>query len=371
MVRFSDSDAQFQADVSAHLRGARDRRPNHRKAAVLFAIIALVYAGVVSGKLSGPLLACLMAFCQLLYLIVAMGIGHDASHRAFAQSARGNRIAGLVFDLVGINSWIWHYEHVISHHGTPNVTGHDVNLHGWGPLRLDPHSPLRWHHRYQHLYAWGLYSMASLYKVWIADFVGFVRAKSRPHLPDRPPRDAVVRLIVCKVFAVVVALFIPLWANTDTIAVLVGYVSGHLLAGLLMGAIFQPTHTNELVCWPVAHEDTVTGSYQAHILATTADFCVESRWITWLTGGLNIHAVHHLFPRLPHLQLRAAARIVREVAPKHDLQYRVFETWPQALASHYRALRALGRDGQPLVASQAGSGPSESLASRRDDSHHE
>src|SRR5690606_26010545 len=135
-----------------------------------------------------------------------------------------------------------------------------------------------------------------------------------------------------KLWAVFFALGLPLLVNGQAAFVLAGYVLGHVCAGLLMGAIFQPTHTNEKVTWRRPNADgVVPTSFEAHVLATATDFSVQSGWVTWLAGGLNIHAIHHLLPRLTHLELPRAARIIGEIAPKHGLRYQTFPTWREAL----------------------------------------
>jgi len=121
-----------------------------------------------------------------------------------------------------------------------------------------------------------------------------------PYLARRHPFGEWARLVGFKVWAVAFTFGIPFLANGNFRLVLTGYLIGHVCNGLLMGAIFQPTHTNELVCWPKPDSTgTLVTSFDEHVLSTTADFAVDSAWITWLAGGLNVHAVHHLFPKLP------------------------------------------------------------------------
>jgi linoleoyl-CoA desaturase len=293
-------------------------------------------------------------------LIAAMGIAHDTSHNALSKRPWLNRLGTHVFDALGVNSSIWHFDHVIAHHRAPNVSDYDANLTGWG-LRLDPRRPLRWYHAYQHFYAPLIYSLASLFKVYVGDFMAFTRARVGAYLPGKHSKAEVLRLIMWKTIALTFTLGLPLQRNAEGTAVLSGYVLGHLAAGLLMGAIFQPTHTNEYVRWPQADaQGRLDQSFDAHTLATTVDFCVDSPFVTWITGGLNIHAVHHMFPKLSHLELPRAAELVAARAPHHGLYYLRFKTWPSAIVSHLRALAKLGRvapedvprDGDIFAASQ-------------------
>ncbi len=346
-VRFAASQRSFRKEVLTALSSDPGRadaaRAQRLKGLALLAAIVSLNGLLVSGRLKGGWLLVCVALSQPMYLIAAMGIAHDASHNAFSKRPWLNRLGTHVFDVLGVNSYIWHFDHVIAHHRAPNVSHYDANLTGWG-LRLDPRRPLRWYHAYQHIYAPLIYSLASLFKVFVGDFLAFTRTQVGAYLPDKHSRMEVLRLLVWKTVALGITLFLPLFRNADLSTVLLGYVLGHLAAGLLMGAIFQPTHTNEFVRWPLTDaRGQLAHSFEAHTLSTTADFCVGSPWITWISGGLNIHAVHHMFPKISHLELPRVAQLVARIAPRHGLHYVRFESWRSAIRSHLRALARLGR----------------------------
>jgi linoleoyl-CoA desaturase len=358
-IRYQGSHANFRAAVLERLSGARASAAKfglarHR----LFlqpAAIGLDFALLVSGRLHGAALVGAEALLIVLCLIGALGVAHDASHGALRASKRLNRLGVFVFDLVGVNGYVWHFDHVVAHHSTPNVSRYDANLYGWGPLRLDPHAPLRSWHRYQHLYAWLVYATASLFKVYLGDFLAIGRTRADAYLPPRHSARELLRLFGFKAWSIGFTLVLP-WCTAGSPAlVLTGYFIGHACNGLLMGAVFQPTHTNTRVAWPRPSNDgRMPTSFDAHVLATAADFAVDSGWITWLAGGLNIHAVHHLFPGIPQLELPEAAAAVRALAHEYGLEYLTFPTWRAALVSHYRALKALGaRPGTSAEAAMA------------------
>lgn len=357
-LRYTRDHVAFRREVLAALGGddgpAAELAPARRKVLILGALVLSSYALLVSGLLEGPWLLACVALSQPIYLVTAMGIAHDASHGGLSRRGWLNRAGTFVFDLLGINGYIWHFDHVTAHHSAPNVSRYDANLYGWGPIRMDPYSPLRPWHRYQHLYAPFIYMLASLFKVFLGDFIAFTRTRVEAYLPEKHPRREIVRLVALKLWAIFLALGLPLWINGQLATVLAGYALGHACAGLLMGSIFQPTHTNEHVTWPrPAANGQLSSSFEQQVLATTADFSVDSGWVTWLAGGLNIHAVHHLFPKLTHLHLPRAAALVSAIAPRHGLAYRTFPTWRAAVASHFRALHRLGR-AAPETVSAAG-----------------
>jgi linoleoyl-CoA desaturase len=351
-IRYALRPETFRAEVRRRFRNERGsslHEAGYRKARALAALGAVTLIVLVFGR--APLLvAVATASLQIVCFFSALGVGHDASHGAFSRSRQTNRRGTWMFDLVGVSGYVWHFDHVVSHHAAPNVPRYDANLYVWGPLRLDPTAPLRPWHRFQALYAPVLYALASLFKLYVEDFAVLARSRPDAFLPPRHSSFQVGRIALSKTWATAFTLGLPLVLHrADAAYVLSGWFVGHLVVGTLMGAFFQPTHTNELVRHPRAtDEGNVALPWVEHVFATTVDFSIGNGWLTWLSGGLNVHAVHHLFPEVPHLELPRLARIVAEVAPRFGLHYRAFPTLLAALRSHYRALDALGRRAPPL-----------------------
>lgn len=66
-----------------------------------------------------------------------------------------------------------------------------------------------------------------------------------------------------------------------------------------------------------------TESFADRQLRTTTDvICPES--IGWIHGGLQLQVTHHLFPRLPRHNLKAASLLVKEFAAEQGLVYAEF-----------------------------------------------
>jgi hypothetical protein len=80
-------------------------------------------------------------------------------------------------------------------------------------------------------------------------------------------------------------------------------------------------------------------------LATSMDIDCWS-CLDWVHGGLQFHAIHHLFPRLPRHRLRALVPVVRALANKHGADYHVRSPRARAcacgveIASHADSARA-------------------------------
>lgn len=101
----------------------------------------------------------------------------------------------------------------------------------------------------------------------------------------------------------------------------------------------------ELADFPAAPPpgQTLKEDFAAHQVDTTVDFARGNPLLTWFLGGLNYQVEHHLFPKVCHIHYPALSKIVEETAARHGVRYRACVTLRDALASHYRHLRKLGR----------------------------
>jgi len=114
-------------------------------------------------------------YCILLGFVstcVAYNICHDAAHGTFSSNKMINNIIYyFTFNMLGTNAYLWKIRHQHAHHIFPNVPGCDVDIEGNNILRLGPHSPWKEKYKYQVFYAPILYSIYTLYWVFIKDFV--------------------------------------------------------------------------------------------------------------------------------------------------------------------------------------------------------
>jgi linoleoyl-CoA desaturase len=76
-------------------------------------------------------------------------------------------------------------------------------------------------------------------------------------------------------------------------------------------------------------------------MRTTVNFANSSPGWNWFSGGLNHQIEHHLFPSVSHTHYPAIRQIVRSTAREFELPYKQFDTYGEALTSHYRFLRKL------------------------------
>ncbi|MCP4440992.1 MAG: hypothetical protein GY810_18880 [Aureispira sp.] len=311
-------------------------------------ILSGMWIGLYTMLLTGHLPCAFLVLSMVLFHFVLFQLAltaHDGSHNAVSSNPKTNKWIYRIFDLAGVNSYLWEFDHVISHHGLPNVSGYDSNMYMYPAIRLDPYAPKKWFHRYQHIYALFMYAHATLFKVFLADFVNFKRERIGMIEVGKHPNKELFYLIGTKAFAISYIYIIPfLFISAPAWQIILSMYVGHLVSGIALGLIFQVTHTNLLVSQVKPnHQGKISHSYEEHVFSTTADFAVHNKVIAWMTGGLNIHAVHHMFPNMSQMHLPQIAKIVRKTCTEHNVPYLEFPTWRTAISSHFQALKQLGQ----------------------------
>lgn len=289
----------------------------------------------------------------MLGLAVVMGLGiagigfavaHDAIHGAYSERPRVNALIGSSMDLIGGSSYMWKITHNVIHHTYTNIHGTDEDLAVSPLLRLSPHAPRRWFHRWQHWYALGLYGLTTMFWVFIKDWKYLLARDLGPYKDKRHAARDVAGMLLGKAFyygwSVVlpfVVIDLPWWQ------VALGILVVHLTAGVTLGIVFQLAHVVEATSHPEPDAGgAMPQSWVVHELATTANFAPGNRFLSWYVGGLNFQVEHHLFPKVCSQHYPAIAPIVRDLAAQHGLPYHSNPTFREAVRSHLRTLRTFG-----------------------------
>lgn len=125
-----------------------------------------------------------------LFLAIALGMNmafigfnicHDALHGSYSSRPWINNTLGFLFNVIGANVYIWKITHNKIHHTYTKIVGHDGDLEiAPGVVRVaatEMHRPI---HRYQHIYAFLLYSLASVSWFFKKDYKKFFQKKNWP-----------------------------------------------------------------------------------------------------------------------------------------------------------------------------------------------
>jgi linoleoyl-CoA desaturase len=310
-------------------------------------IIGFLFAGSYFLLLSNLLSERLMLGVALLFgvsqVLIAFNIAHDASHGALFKNQKLNRIFSYCFNLIGVNRYIWDIKHNVSHHSFTNIPGYDMDIEQIKIARLVENAELRWFHRYQHVYVPLLYPFASLYMVFIKDFQMFMTKKyGNNHYEGHSSREYLI-LFFSKLFYFTYALLLPMiFIKLVWWKILAGFFLMHFVVGTFLAIILFPVHALDDSPFPEPAENgEIDNSWAVHQVETSTNFGVDNQLLFWLSGGLNTHVVHHLFPSICHIHYYDLTKIIREVALKHNVPFRDNSIF-KALSSHLALLKMMG-----------------------------
>jgi len=330
------------------------KNADHRmvvKTIAMFLIYFIPYFVILLAGLHNwaMLLCCMVMGLGLSGL--GFSVGHDANHGAYSKYPFWNHLLGYSFNIIGGSSFTWKVQHNILHHTYTNIYEMDEDIHDKPFLRLSPHGKLSNYHRYQHWYAFILYSLATVSWVLVKDFRQLL-SYNKNGLTQRSghkPTQELITMITSKSLYLLYMVIIPLivlpnpWWH-----IVIGFIVVHMIAGFVLTIVFQLAHVVE---GPTHHKPTPTGTMEntwaIHQLMTTANFAKNNRLLSWFVGGLNFQIEHHLFPHICHVHYKAISEIVKKTAAEFNLPYYDQPSFRYALSSHLKILKKLG-SGDPI-----------------------
>jgi linoleoyl-CoA desaturase len=351
MPRYRTRDSAFYVALRQRVaKYMQDNRLSRHAGARMFGKTALIFGAffssyglIVTNHFTGVALVFALVFMHFSLFLTTIGVAHDATHYSYFKSRRANEAMWIIFDLLGVNSHFWVKTHVHSHHHAPNVALFDSAIDSFSIVRLHPKTKRHPVARYQHLYMFVIYGLATLYQCYVLELVSLKKNFIGFRHGSRRSRVNIAKIYFFKLFMAGYSLLLPLAVvNAPWWQIALGCLAGHFVCGTTIGIVFMTTHLAEDTMFPEADEDDCLPQPHAeHILATTADFSVENPLVTWIAGGLNLHVAHHLFPSISQVHLPEITKIVKEVAREYGLAYREYSLFG-ALRSHLRLLKRLG-----------------------------
>ncbi len=336
-------DAYFEENnISKHANQAM-----WNKTIFFLVVFWVLYGLIISNQFNVWVMLLLSIALGMTCAFIGFNICHDAVHGSFTESSKLNRTLGLTFNLIGGNPYVWSITHNIVHHTYTNIPGHDEDLEiAPGLVRIDEDEPVNAVHKYQHIYAFLLYGLASLSWVLRKDYIKFFK-QNIGKTPNRShPKKEYFNLFFFKAFYYTLFIVLPLCLLSITWwQFVIGFLIMHFFEGLVLGLVFQLAHIVEHTEFPEPNGDgNIEESWAVHQMQTTANFSCNSTLAYFLCGGLNFQIEHHLFPKICHIHYPEISKIVKETAADHGIQYIENKTFWTALQSHYRVLRKYGKE---------------------------
>jgi linoleoyl-CoA desaturase len=323
------------------------------KNGLCFLITLAFYFTILSNEFHGWSLTVLFILFGIFITIFLFSIAHDASHHAISERPWINHLFAYAWNLAGISSYFWELKHNVAHHGFTNIPGKDDDIDQSKLVRLNPNSPRRWFHQFQHFYAPILYSLLSLNIIYIRDFKLLFQHNFGNKIIHKHPVKEIWILLATKIVFISYMIVIPKMLLNLSWAEIFGYhVAMHLAIGLFIGFILIPVHvTSESEYRLPDGEGTVHRDWGTHQIEATVDFAANNYLINWITGGLNTHVAHHLFPSINHIHYYRLTKIIQRTALEFKVPYRNYSLF-KIFKEHLKFLKALGRIDNPTFNNQ-------------------
>lgn len=275
---------------------------------------------------------------------IGLSIMHDANHGSYSGSKKLNKFMGYTMNIVGCNATTWKLQHNVLHHSYTNVHGADEDIDTSGLMRFSPYQKLKKYHRYQHFYAWFLYSLMTINRVTLKDFLQLRRFK-QAGLVKKPFSQELLKVVAWKVFYYLYILVLPIaLLPVSPWLLVVSFIIMHMVNGFILSVVFQSAH---IVPSAEFHQPDVAGKFMnnwaVHQMLTTANFSPKGKFLSWFIGGLNYQVEHHLFANICHVHYRKLSAIVKSTAEEFGIPYNSNRTFMSAITEHARLLKHLGR----------------------------
>ncbi len=352
MREISDRDLRRELSVFAV--------PSDRKAWFLLARCLLLFSAALAGALLLDnlllrLLAAVLAGLQIGSLSV---VGHDCAHGSFFSKKRDNMIFARLSMLPSLhNVTLWRLQHNKWHHAAPNVKGYN----SWSPLSLrDYEEAGAWRRGLERFYR-SLPGMGAYYLVerWLS-----YKLLPGPSTPDRFRRAAWAD------FALVAGFFL-LWTGlcftaSGWLGVLTGFVVPFAVWNLVMAVTVFLQHTHPEIPW-FDSRDAYRAAAGQHELTLHV---VTPRWYGWLSNEIMEHSAHHIHPKIPLYNLRAAQSRLDELLggelPRETASLRLLlDCLRRCKLYDYEAKRWCAFDGRATARSTGAAAPVAELAAAR------
>jgi linoleoyl-CoA desaturase len=314
------------------------------KSIVMLSIYFIPFLIYLYSNPSLPISLLLWSIMALGMAGIGMSIMHDANHGAYTSSFKLNQLIGYSINFAGAFAANWKIQHNILHHTYTNISEFDDDIDDKAILKLSPHTPTKSIHRFQHIYAFFFYSIATLYWTFFKDFLQYERYHREGHYRQLSRWESsylFMKLVVTKGLYLFIILALPsLYFQIPLSKTVYCFIWLHLLASTVLTIVFQLAHTVEGTAHPLPNSDSIIeNEWAIHQVETTVNFAKNNRFITWFVGGLNYQIEHHLFPNICHIHYPAIAPIVQNTAHEFKIPYIEYKSVSEALDAHINALK--------------------------------
>lgn len=274
---------------------------------------------------------------------IGFNVMHDGAHGSYSQKPWVNELMGYTLNIMGGNVYLWKMKHNVIHHSYTNIDGVDDDIDIRPFIRTNEHQPLKWYHKYQHIYWPVLYSLTHFWWVFQRDFLKYFTGQISGMKIKKMNMWEHINFWFSKLLYIFLFIALPIMLVGTGEAIL-GYVIATIVCGLTLSVVFQLAHVVEDAEFPMPDptSNKVEENWIIHQLNTTSNFSTRSKIVGWFTGGLNFQVEHHLFPRISHVHYPALNKRLKELCKTYNVKYLEQPNVFSAIRSHILYLKAVG-----------------------------
>ncbi|CAM9120033.1 unnamed protein product [Chrysoparadoxa australica] len=307
----------------------------YRKAAILVPLAALMVAAVIcSQSLAVHVMA--GALLGTLWQQIAF-IGHDLGHNSVTHDLEMDGWLGVLLGnfLTGISIGWWKRSHNV-HHIVTNSVEDDPDIQHMPIMAVDPiyvSQPVysTFYDKYfvpsklshflvskQHIMYYPVMAFArfNLYAQSLMHAFGIVAYSPSEYMWRR--KTQILALLGFWTWLLLLTFQLPTWTSRLLFFLVAHNVAGILHVQITLSHFCMPSYTGNN--YDIAKLDKDEGGYINVQLDGSLDIDC-SKYMDWFHGGLQFQAVHHLWPRMPRHNLRAAQARLISFCASHDLKY--------------------------------------------------
>ena len=285
--------------------------------------LALLWAGAVAALSVSYWLTLLILIPAAFFLVRLFIIQHDCGHGAFFQNPKINDWTGRILGVFTCTPYdVWRRSHAIHHASSGNLDKRGVG--DIDTLTIEEYQALpRWrqftYRLYRHPIVMFAIGPAYLFLVEQRLPTGMMNQGWRPWLSAMATNAGIALFAAVMIWLVgwkaFLMVHVPLVALAASIGVWLFYIQ----------------HQFEDTYWAEGHE----WSHQEAALHGSSHYDLPAV-LSWATGYIGIHHVHHLYSRIPFYRLPQVLRAypeladVRRVTLWQSFKYARLRLWDQA-----------------------------------------
>jgi linoleoyl-CoA desaturase len=288
-----------------------------------------IYWFLIYHMVTNPANSCITICCivpvGLLSWCMTGSLMHDASHNALVRRPWLNRILSHAAFPFGVNVTAWHIQHVMSHHIYTNEHEHDVDLHHFEPVITLKSGVGKVHFLLHYLRLAYILSTAIPHLMFVVPY-GLLFGQTDPahghkqydYMPSINAHRAELRWEIVGEMTAQMLFWGMCACYQGALGALCVNLSVYVISSYAFSFFTQVSHLQEECFVDAKTKEKL--SFAKRQVASSTDFSADSGFWGQISGGLNTQAIHHCFPSISAVHLRAMYPKFRQVCKAHGVE---------------------------------------------------